>query len=114
MARISIIQHARLDNFPTLREILAQLLFAPEIAIDSAPSAASTPATTPVVQKLAVRSTPRERYHLLSPKDKVAVLSFMCNLAVSSKAIHVHMETCEEQLTDLRKQKIDVNRSKKQ
>lgn len=37
----------------------------------------------------------------------------MCNLAVSSKAIHVHMESCEEQLTALRKEKIEVNRQKK-
>lgn len=50
----------------------------------------------------------------MSPKDKITILFFMCNLAVSSKAIHTYMETCEEQLTDLRKQKIEVNRSKKQ
>jgi len=38
----------------------------------------------------------------------------MCNLAISSKAIHAHMELCEEQLTSLRKEKIEVNRLKKQ
>jgi hypothetical protein len=38
----------------------------------------------------------------------------MCNLAISSKAIHGHMEFCEEQLTALRKEKIEVNRLKKQ
>ena len=38
----------------------------------------------------------------------------MCNLVVSSKAIHAHMESCEEQLTALRKEKIEVNRQKKQ
>jgi bromodomain adjacent to zinc finger domain protein 1A len=37
----------------------------------------------------------------------------MCNLAISSKAVHAHMELCEEQLTALRKEKIDVNRQKK-
>lgn len=47
-------------------------------------------------------------------EDRIAILSFMCNLAVSSKAIHIHMESCEEQLTALRKEKIDVNRQKKQ
>ena len=41
------------------------------------------------------------------------IIAFMCNLAVSSKAIHAHMETCEEQLTALRKEKIEVNRTKK-
>ena len=38
----------------------------------------------------------------------------MCSLAISSKAIHAHMEWCEEQLTALRKEKIEVNRTKKQ
>lgn len=38
----------------------------------------------------------------------------MCNLAISSKAVHAHMELCEEQLTSLRKEKIEVNRLKKQ
>ena len=38
----------------------------------------------------------------------------MCTLAVSSKAIHAHMELCDEQLTALRKEKIEVNRTKKQ
>jgi hypothetical protein len=38
----------------------------------------------------------------------------MSNLAISSKTIHGHMEYCEEQLTALRKEKIEVNRLKKQ
>jgi hypothetical protein len=45
---------------------------------------------------------------------KIALLSFMCSLSVSSKAIHLHMESCEEQLTTLRKEKIEINRGKKQ
>lgn len=63
---------------------------------------------------LSVPSSPRDRYHKLSPVDKIAILSFLCNTAVSSKAIHIYMESCEEQLTALRKEKIEVNRSKKQ
>ena len=58
-------------------------------------------------------STPQDRYHALPPQDKIDILSFLCNLAISSKAIHAHIELCEEQLTELRKQKIEVNRSKK-
>ena len=45
---------------------------------------------------------------------KIVLLSFLCGLSVSSKAIHLHMESCEEQLTTLRKEKIEINRSKKQ
>ncbi|KAJ7071328.1 hypothetical protein C8F01DRAFT_1077473 [Mycena amicta] len=36
------------------------------------------------------------------------------NLAISSKTIHGHIEKCEEELTALRKEKIDVNRLRKQ
>lgn len=91
-----------------------RLLFAPDIDIDGQASDLSNSSTTPAPHKFSARSTPKERYHSLPPKDKVTILSFMCNLAVSSKAIHTHMESCEEQLTELRKQKIEVNRSKKQ
>jgi WSTF, HB1, Itc1p, MBD9 motif 1 len=59
-------------------------------------------------------SSPGERYHALPAADRIAILSFMCDLAISSKAIHAHMESCEEQLTALRKEKIEVNRMKKQ
>lgn len=110
-------QHANLDNFPRLREIFIRLLYAPEVPNEVAtsdPEGPSSPVATPAPQRFTMRASPKERYHLLSPKDKAAILSFMCNLAVSSKAIHAHMETCEEQLTELRKQKIEVNRTKKQ
>ncbi|EIN13512.1 hypothetical protein PUNSTDRAFT_48465 [Punctularia strigosozonata HHB-11173 SS5] len=107
--------HATTSDFPRLREILTRLLFAPDISIDSpssgeSPSAASSPPPT----TLSVPSTPQERYHTLPPADKIAILSFMCGLAVSSKTIHAHMEACEESLTALRKEKIEVNRTKKQ
>ena len=59
-------------------------------------------------------ASPSERYYSLPPEDRIAILSFLCNLAISSKAIHAHMESCEEQLTALRKEKIEVNRQKKQ
>lgn len=109
--------HANLENFPRLRETFVRLLFAPAPAADPSTDGASvpaTPATSPQPLRFSVRASPRERYHLLPPTDKVAILAFLCNLAVSSKAIHAHMESCEEQLTELRKQKIEVNRSKKQ
>jgi len=66
----------------------------------------STTLTTP--------ASPRLRYYALTPDERIQILSFMCNLAISSKAIHTYMESCEEQLTALRKEKIEVNRLKKQ
>ena len=108
------VQHATVENFPRIREILTRLLFAPEAHPDPIPSTSTTPTSSPYPMALGVRSLPGQRYHTLRPEDKVAILSFLCNLAVSSKAIHAHMETCEEQLTALRKEKIEVNRNKKQ
>lgn len=105
--------HATVSNFPRLREILTRLLFAPEVASD-APSSSSSRTSTPTSTPLSVISHPSERYYYLPPADRIAILAFMCNLAISSKAIHAHMELCEEQLTSLRKEKIEVNRLKKQ
>lgn len=63
--------------------------------------------------RLTTPGSPADLYYKLPAKDRVDIITFMCNLAVSSKAIHIHMETCEEQLTALRKEKIEVNRTKK-
>lgn len=108
-------QHATVTNFPRLREILTRLHFAPDSSAEPSSSSSSSRVSTPAIAGLAfVPATPAERYHALPARDRIAILSFMCNLAISSKAIHAHMETCEEQLTALRKEKIEVNRLKKQ
>ncbi|CDO72325.1 hypothetical protein BN946_scf184977.g22 [Trametes cinnabarina] len=104
--------HANLENFPRLREILTRLLFAPDDT-DASGSAAPSPSTSPTPMRLTTPTHPKQLYYKLPPKDRVDILAFMCNLAVSSKAIHMHMELCEEQLTALRKEKIEVNRTKK-
>jgi len=83
------------------------LLFAPEESPESDSS-------TEAARSLSVVAPPKQRYYALSPEDRITILSFMCNLAISSKAIHAHMDSCEEQLTALRKEKIEVNRQKKQ
>ncbi|KAI9062985.1 chromatin remodeling complex protein [Trametes sanguinea] len=105
--------HASLENFPRLREILTRLLFAPDDTTDALGSTAPSPSTSPGPLRLTTPTHPKQLYYRLPPKDRVDILAFMCNLAVSSKAIHAHMETCEEQLTALRKEKIEVNRTKK-
>ncbi|KXN89866.1 Imitation switch two complex protein 1 [Leucoagaricus sp. SymC.cos] len=97
---------ANVDNFPRLREILTLLFFAP--AEDAAES------NSPDTITLTAPSTPAERYYSLSPEDRVTILSFLCNQAVSSKTVRAHMETCEEALTEYRKTRIDINRLKKQ
>ncbi len=109
-------QHANLENFPRMREILTRLLFAPDQPQSQEPSSstAPTPNASPAPLRLSTPTAPGQLYRKLPPKDRVTIIAFMCNLAVSSKAIHMHMEWCEEQLTALRKEKIEVNRTKKQ
>ncbi|KAI9462511.1 chromatin remodeling complex protein [Lactarius psammicola] len=58
-------------------------------------------------------SSPKQCYPMLPPEDKIAILAFMCNVAVSSKSVHAHMEACEEELTSRRKEKIELNRTRK-
>lgn len=106
--------HATTNNFPRLREILTRLLFAPETNSESSASSSSSRVSSATPQVLSIASLPSERYHSLPPADRIAILAFMCNLAVTSKAIHAHMDGCEEQLTALRKEKIEINRMKKQ
>ncbi|KAG1719258.1 chromatin remodeling complex protein [Suillus lakei] len=107
--------HATLDNFPRLREVLTRLLFAPEPPIEVLSSLSSSCVSSPAANNgLSVLSSPSERYYALPPADSIDILTLMCNLAVSSKAVHSHMESCEEQLTALRKEKIEIGCQKKQ
>lgn len=84
---------------------MTRLLFAPKESNENSPFE---------IDALDAVSSPKQRYYYLPPEDRIAILSFMCNLAISSKAIHSYLDTCEEQLTALRKEKIEVNRLKKQ
>ncbi|KAF9569735.1 chromatin remodeling complex protein [Agrocybe pediades] len=102
--------HANTTNFPRIQEILTKLLFSPD---NTDADYGSSPAGNVDLEHKTVAS-PSERYYSLPYEDRIAILSFMCNLAISSKAIHAHMDSCEEQLTALRKEKIEVNRQKKQ
>ena len=97
-----------------MREILVRLLFAPDPSTEMSASSTASPASSPMPVVLTVPMNPGIRYYSLSSVDRITILAFMCNLAISSKAIHLHMEWCEEQLTALRKEKIEVNRAKKQ
>lgn len=106
--------HATLDNFPRLREVLTRLLFAPEPNAEVSSSSSSSRVSSPAANDLCVQSSPSERYYALPPADRIDILTLLCNLAVSSKAVHSHMESCEEQLTALRKEKIEIGRQKKQ
>ena len=99
-------------TFPGMRSIFQRLLFdEPE---DHLHPPDSSPLSSPTQSHGATVSSPSERYYALSPADRLSILKFMCDLAMTSKAIHSHLEWCEEQLTVLRKERIEVNRQKKQ
>ena len=104
---------ASVEAFPLCPQVLTWLLFEPGDSneLPGEPSS-STHSHDPRV--FTERANPSERYWTMPVEYKIALLSFMCGLSVSSKTIHLHMESCEEQLTALRKEKIEINRSKKQ
>ncbi|TKY90357.1 hypothetical protein EX895_000355 [Sporisorium graminicola] len=57
--------------------------------------------------------TPVQRYPLLSLADKLQIIDFLCMLAVETKPVKAFYDDCEAQLTELRKEKIEVSRAKK-
>ncbi|KZO96217.1 hypothetical protein CALVIDRAFT_564095 [Calocera viscosa TUFC12733] len=57
--------------------------------------------------------TPKTRYPSLPVQDKLAVLRFLIDIAVVSKTIKGFLEAGEAQLTELRKEKIELNRERK-
>jgi bromodomain adjacent to zinc finger domain protein 1A len=54
-----------------------------------------------------------ELYSRMQPQDKIAILSFLCDVSILSKSIRQYMEGCEEALTALRKEKTELNRERK-
>ncbi|KAF8581380.1 chromatin remodeling complex protein [Ramaria rubella] len=106
---------ATVAAFPKLRGVLTRLLFALEISEAPAqdPATPGSPASAKASPPRLVRSNPGERYYLLPPEDKIAILAFLCDAVVSHKEIHIYMETCETNLTQLRKEKIEVKKERK-
>lgn len=57
--------------------------------------------------------TAAERYPLLPLSDKIHVLQFLCELAVLTRGIKAYYETCETHLTELRKERVEISRTRK-
>jgi bromodomain adjacent to zinc finger domain protein 1A len=93
---------------PQLREIITHLLFAP------LPSAAGNEAQNGDDQRQGWQSIkPRLRYKTLSFAHKIAILAFICELSTGTKAIHGFLETCENSLTEMRKEKVELKKQHK-
>ncbi|KAJ9475362.1 Imitation switch two complex protein 1 [Pseudozyma hubeiensis] len=58
--------------------------------------------------------TPSQRYPLLPLADKLQIIDFLCILAVETKPVKAFYDECEAQLTELRKEKIEVSRARKE
>ncbi|KAJ1018114.1 hypothetical protein NDA16_004981 [Ustilago loliicola] len=57
--------------------------------------------------------SPAQRYPLLSLEEKLQIIHFLCEQAVGAKVIKSFYEECEAQVTELRKEKIEVSRERK-
>ncbi|KAG2125775.1 chromatin remodeling complex protein [Suillus bovinus] len=68
--------HATLDNFPRLREILTRLFFAPELHAEALSSSSSSRVSSPAANILSVHSSPSERYYVLRSLWRTAVFPF--------------------------------------
>lgn len=56
---------------------------------------------------------PAERYMYLLAEDKLAILSYLIEICTASRQIRTHVEWADSSLTELRKEKIEVNREKR-
>jgi hypothetical protein len=57
--------------------------------------------------------TAKERLPVMPVTDKLAVIHFLCDLAVMTKAIKNFFEECEATLTELRKERVELSRQRK-
>lgn len=54
-----------------------------------------------------------QRYPHLLMSDKLAAITFLCELAVMTRPVRAFYDECEATLTELRKERIDVSRARK-
>lgn len=102
--------NASTTNFPRLRAVLTYLLF--NVSADGA-LGKNGRAAEEIDELEPPTAEPGDRYPTMPVSDKIALFSFLCDLAITSKPIHHYMDNCETKLTELRKEKIEVNREKK-
>ncbi|KAG9001450.1 hypothetical protein FRB94_004765 [Tulasnella sp. JGI-2019a] len=96
--------YATTATFPRLRPILTHLVYGPSPPLKDDESEAGS-----VVEPC----HPSDRYPSLPVEDKLAVIMYLCDLAMACKPIRNALEAAEVDLTDLRKEKIEVNRERK-
>lgn len=57
--------------------------------------------------------TPVHRYPTLSTGDKILILDFLCEQAVLTRSIKRFFDHCEHALTELRKERVELNRARR-
>ncbi|GAA6054339.1 hypothetical protein JCM3770_003325, partial [Rhodotorula araucariae] len=58
-------------------------------------------------------SDPEMQYLTLPLEDKLDLIAYLCTLVMGSKPVRGYVDECESKLTELRKQKADVNKERK-
>ncbi|GAA5973155.1 hypothetical protein JCM11641_006296 [Rhodosporidiobolus odoratus] len=58
-------------------------------------------------------SNPELAYLSLSLADKLEVIAYLCTLVMGSKAVRTYIEECDVKLTELRKERAEVNKERK-
>ncbi|KAF8741459.1 Chromatin remodeling complex protein, partial [Rhizoctonia solani] len=116
-------EYATPETFPRVRSVIGQILKPPPIA---------KPAEQSDAPKIATLDDPdsdsevdsnggggedelnyRWGWMALTPRDKLELLAFLADLAMTSRGIRSFMDECDARLTTLRKEKIEVNRERK-
>ncbi|KAF8310996.1 hypothetical protein DL93DRAFT_2083951 [Clavulina sp. PMI_390] len=92
--------HATPQAVPNLRRIMQGLMFEPSLSSSTS-------------KRKFAPSTPAERYPYLLSEDKIAIFSFLCEICIASRVVRAHIDWGDASLTELRKEKIEVNREKR-
>ena len=104
---------------PNLTRILAHLLEGAELSeplpLDSAVAehSRSDSSTSHTADVALGNANPMAAYLTLGIEDRIDILGYLCALAMGSKVIRAYIDESETRLTELRKQRADVNKERK-
>lgn len=93
------------ENFPRILPVLSHLTGVGNYGSPSQPDESNSVAD--------VYKTPVHRYPTLPLRDKILVLQFLCDEAVLTRTIKRFFDECETLLTELRKERVELNRARR-
>jgi hypothetical protein len=107
-------KRATQEEFPRSLAILSHLTGVGSYAKeDRVKAEGEDEGTIKAASEMDIYETPSHRYVTLALEDKILLLQYLCEQAVLTRSIKRFFDQCEHQLTELRKERVELGRARR-